>query len=203
MGRRKPFIIVGTIATIICLLAIPRTVDIITLVLPLLGLHIEGPAALKLNRIVASAWIWALTVAIQPVQAGVRALIVDRCPSGQHVQANAYASCTIGLGTVLGYASGFLSLPKVLPFVGNTQFKGLSVVASVALGSTVAVTCLVVEEKRAVWNDEILKSGFGVFKVFGQILSTAKTMPNSIKRVCMVQFFAWLSWFPFLFWATT
>jgi len=119
------------------------------------------------------------------------------------VQANAYASCTIGLGTVLGYASGFLSLPKVLPFVGNTQFKGLSVVASVALGSTVAVTCLVVEEKRAVWNDEILKSGFGVFKVFGQILSTAKTMPNSIKRVCMVQFFAWLSWFPFLFWATT
>ncbi len=119
------------------------------------------------------------------------------------MQANAYASCTIGLGTVLGYASGFLSLPKVLPFVGNTQFKGLSVVASVALGSTVAVTCLVVEEKRAVWNDEILKSGFGVFKVFGQILSTAKTMPNSIKRVCMVQFFAWLSWFPFLFWATT
>ena len=151
----------------------------------------------------ASAWIWALNISIQPVQAGIRALIVDCCPPGQQIQANAYASCIIGIGTIVGYASGFLSLPAVLPWLGNTQFKGLCVVASVVLGSTVAVTCLMVEEKPALAHDEILKNKPGVFAVFGQILSSVKSLPRNIKRICMVQFFAWLGWFPFLFYVTT
>jgi solute carrier family 45 protein 1/2/4 len=155
------------------------------------------------NGLVASAWIWALNIAIQPVQAGIRALIVDCCPPGQQVQANAYASCIICLGTVLGYASGFVSLPNTLPWLGNTQFKGLCVVASVALCLTVAATCLVVKEEIFVTNNQNLDSGSGVFAVFGQILTTAKTMPSKIRRVCMVQFFAWLGWFPFLFYVTT
>ena len=119
------------------------------------------------------------------------------------MQANAYASCIIGVGTVLGYASGFVSLPDVLPWLGNTQFKGLCVVASVALGSTVAVTCFEVEEKPVAANEENVKNRPGIFTIFGQILSTARTMPGNITRICMVQFFAWLGWFPFLFYVTT
>ena len=119
------------------------------------------------------------------------------------MQANAYASGIIGVGTVLGYASGFVSLPNVLPWLGNTQFKGLCVVASVALGLTVAITCLAVKEKPIKTDDENPKNRPGIFAVFGQIITTAKTMPKKIRKICMVQFFAWLGWFPFLFYVTT
>ena len=202
-GRRRPFIIFGTLATVVCLLALPRTADVIALLSSSLSHGIDGKVTLILTRVVATAWIWALNIAIQPVQAGIRALIVDCCPPGQQAQANAYAGCIISLGTVLGYASGFVSLPDVLPWLGDTQFKGLCVVASLVLSLTVTVTCLVVMEETAVINDKIAKSRSGVFAVFGQILSTAETMPRKIKRVCIVQFFAWIGWFPFLFFATT
>ncbi len=202
-GRRKPFIITGTFATMVCLLALPRAAETIAVLSSFLNTHIEGHVASVVNRLLASAWIWALNISIQPLQVGIRALIVDGCPPSQQMQANSYASCIICLGTVLGYASGFVSLPNTLPWLGNTQFKGLCVVASVALGLTVAVTCLVVKEKRFVTNDKVQNSRFGVFAVFWQILATAKSMPRKVRTVCMVQFFAWISWFPFLFYATT
>ena len=169
----------------------------------LLGGHDRGPLAGMLNKVVASAWIWALNIAIQPVQAGMRALIVDCCPPRHQLQVNAYASCIIGLGTVLGYASGLVQLPRMLPWLGDTQFKGLCVIASVALGVTVAITCFFVEEERIATHGDIIKGRSGILEVFEQILSTAKTMPGKIRRVCLVQFFAWVSWFPFLFYATT
>jgi solute carrier family 45 protein 1/2/4 len=160
-------------------------------------------AAILVTKIVAATLILGLNVAVQPLQMGIRALIVDACPPHQQVQAVAYASCITGVGSILGYSSGFMKLPLLLPFFGNTQFKCLSAIASLALGSTVAVTLITIKEKKVVFEGTGTNTGVGIVGVFKQVLKSAKLMSGDMKRVCKVQFFAWMGWFPFLFYITT
>lgn len=108
----------------------------------------------------------------------------------------------IGVGSILGYSSGFLVLPSVAPWLGNTQFKGLSVIASVALGSTAAITCSTMKE--SVGEERTFsKKKNGLLGKLIELVVSVKMMPKNIVRVFMVQFFAWLGWFPFLFYITT
>lgn len=150
----------------------------------------------------AAAWIWALNIAIQPVQGGLRAIIVDCVPPKQQVRACAYASSSAGIGSILGYTAGYISLPKYLPWLGDTQLKGLCLIASVALGSTVAITCFTAKEKCFVDLDAGLKKQ-SFAETFRQIFRNLETCPRNIRKICMVQFFAWIGWFPFLFYITS
>jgi len=159
-------------------------------------------AANFVTKLLAATLILGLNVAVQPLQMGIRTLIVDACPPHQQVQAVAYASCITGVGSILGYSSGFMKLPILLPWFGNTQFKCLSAIASLALFSTVAVTLITIEEKKVVFDGAGSNCGVGI-GVFKQVLKSAKLMSPDMKRVCKVQFFAWMGWFPFLFYITT
>jgi solute carrier family 45 protein 1/2/4 len=150
----------------------------------------------------ATIWIWALNISVQPVQAGIRALIIDSVPGSQHFQASAYASSVIGVGSILGYSTGFLVLPSVAPWSGNTQFKGLSVIASVALGITAAITCFTTKE-NAREGSSLSRRKISIFGKFTELNMSIRIMPRKIIRVFWVQFFAWLGWFPFLFYITT
>lgn len=169
----------------------------------LLGIFVKGPrgtVVLVVKGFVAASLIWALNVAIQPVQMGLRALICEACPSRQKVQATACASVITGIGNVLGYASGLLNLPHVLPWFGDTQFKCLCVIASLALGSTVAVTLSTIDEQQ-VMNDH-MKKEVNFLEVFRQIYRNVIYLPKDMKRICQVQLLAWSGWFPFLFYIT-
>ncbi|KAB8291707.1 hypothetical protein EYC80_006505 [Monilinia laxa] len=202
MGRRRPFIIMGSVATIICILALPWTTDLITYLFTSFGGSPFGRGAMICKGFMAAAWIWALNVAIQPVQGGLRAIIVDCVPPKQQIKACAYASSAAGIGSILGYTAGYISLPKYLPWLGDTQLKGLCLIASVALGSTVAITCFVAKEKRFLGMDLNLgKQSF--METFSQVFKNMKTCPREVRQICVVQFFAWIGWFPFLFYITS
>ncbi|KAF3920907.1 hypothetical protein ABW21_db0208471 [Orbilia brochopaga] len=43
----------------------------------------------------------------------------------------------------------------------------------------------------------------GVFHIFVVIYQTLFNLPNRIRAICFIQFFAWLGWFPFLFFSST
>ncbi|KAF3919487.1 hypothetical protein ABW20_dc0100392 [Dactylellina cionopaga] len=43
----------------------------------------------------------------------------------------------------------------------------------------------------------------GIFHIFVVIYQTLFNLPNRIKAICFIQFFAWLGWFPFLFFSST
>ncbi|KAI9641236.1 hypothetical protein NHQ30_010036 [Ciborinia camelliae] len=202
LGRRRPFIIFGTIATIVCILALPWTTDLITYIFTLFGGSPFGRGAMICKGFMAAAWIWALNIAIQPVQAGLRAIIVDCVTPKQQVRACAYASSAAGIGSILGYTAGYISLPKYLPWLGDTQLKGVCLIASVALGSTVAITCYVAKEKPFVGTDSSLKKQ-SFLGNFSQIFRSMKMCPREIRKICVVQFFAWIGWFPFLFYITS
>ena len=147
--------------------------------------------------------IFAVNFAIQPVQGGIRALIVDNCPSHQQQVANAWASRISGIANVISYLTSFLNLPQYLSYFGDTQFKNLSVLASFGLAITLTVSYVIVDEKTLQVGMAIGLDGHSAHKAFGASWRQIRTIPTQIKVVYMIQFIAWIGWFPYLFYLTT
>lgn len=133
------------------------------------------------------------------VQASCRALIVDSLPTSQQEGGTAWAGRMVGLGNVAGYFMGYADLVKIFPFFGNTQLKVLCIFAIIVLFICNTITCYTVREKV---HESDKKSG-SPFKLFRDIFRNIWNLPKPIQRICNVQFFAWIGWFPFLFYSTT
>lgn len=137
------------------------------------------------------------------VQAAIRAFIVDNAPSHQQESANAWASRLTGIGNIMGYVSGYMDLPKYFPFLGNTQFKVLCVIASFSLGVTLLISCSYIKERDPRLEGPPQRDNPGVISFFVHVFESIRRLPPQIARVCEVQLCAWVGWFPFLFYATT
>lgn len=193
--------IYGTIATIACINLLSWTSEIVRLICHIFGVLDHGSIVKSVIQVLAIAAVWALNIAIQPVQSSIRALIVDACPGREAAQANSFASFAVIIGSAIGYGCGFIEMPKVAEWLHDPQFKGLCLIASMSLGVTVIITSVMIEEKSV--NIDI--AGFEGFnkpstrQIWREIYKTIRTLPSTIKTICVVQFFAWLAWFPFLF----
>jgi solute carrier family 45, member 1/2/4 len=113
------------------------------------------------------------------------------------------ASRIVGIGNIIGYVFGYINLPKYVWFFGNTQFKVLCVIASISLGVTVAVSCICVKERDPRLQGPPAKNKSGVLSFFKGVFTSIKRLPPQTRKVCEVQFFAWIGWFPFLFYLST
>ncbi|KAK6542538.1 hypothetical protein TWF694_006488 [Orbilia ellipsospora] len=197
-GKRKPFMIGGGAATILSLLILGWTKEICAWILP------DGsPSLPNVTIALAVTMIYVLDFSINTVQAGIRAFIVDNAPPHQQDSANAWAGRMTGIGNVLGYLSGYVNLPEIVPFLGNTQFKVLCVIASFALGGTLALSCGLIMERDPNEDGPADEKKNNVLAFFGQVLHSARRLPPQVRKVCDTQFFAWIGWFPFLFYSTT
>lgn len=167
----------------------------------------------------------------QLVQASCRTLIVDSLPSSQQEAAAAWASRLMGLGGIFGYFMGNVNIPELIPAFGDTQVKGLCVIACLFLILAVGTTCVTVTEQFLVrppkydtflcpiclfrlviilnfflLHDTIRASNSFVGEFlpgFKSIFRTIRYLPTRIQQLCNVQFFAWMGWFPFLFYSST
>lgn len=128
---------------------------------------------------------------------------MDNAPAHQQDSANAWAGRMTGVGNVLGYLSGFVNLPRSMPFFGNTQFKVLCVIAGLALGGTLAISCFYVRERDPREEGPPAPEKGGIIAFFKQVLESIRRLSPQIRSICAVQFFAWIGWFPFLFYITT
>ncbi|KAJ5518863.1 Major facilitator superfamily domain general substrate transporter [Penicillium expansum] len=182
VGKRKPFMVVGGAATIVSLLALAWVKELVGGFLSIFGVESTSAGAKIVIIIMATIFMYCLDFAINTgvhfVQAAIRAFIVDNCPAHQQELSNAWASRMVGVGNILGYIFGYMDLPKIVPFLGNTQFKVLCVIASVFLSATLAISCVYIKERNP--------KETGLFP-----------------RVCQVQIAAWVGWFPFLYYSTT
>ena len=203
LGRRKPYIVGGAVCTIFCMLALACTKDVIELAAKLAGLSGRRNAIKTTVKILAVFWVYALNVMIQPLQSGIRAMIVDQCPAHQQVQASAWASRFTSAGSVFTCALGFTYLPGWLP-IGNTQFKSLAVVATISLTIPVLMSSFAVLEDRPRLRNfvdvgrtaETPNSRWRLFPSWSH-------MPSRARHICRIQFVSWMGWFPFLFYTTT
>ncbi|KAJ5775717.1 uncharacterized protein N7511_000728 [Penicillium nucicola] len=201
-GKRKPFMVVGCAATIVALLALAWVREIVGGFLSIFGVDSGSHGTKIVINIAATILMYCLDFAIATVQAAIRAFIVDNCPAHQQELANAWASRLIGVGNILGYIFGYLDLPRLVPFLGNTQFKALCVLASVFLSVTIAISCAYIKE-RDPRLDPPVEDKLGIISFFRQVIKSIRSLPTQISRVCEVQVAAWVGWFPFLFYSTT
>lgn len=100
--------------------------------------------------------------------------------------------------------SGYINLPKYIPFLGDTQFKCLCAIASLTLLTTVAISCIFVKERdpRLEGPPSHDPAG-GVKAFFKSTFSSIRSLPPQTKKVCETQFFAWIAWFPVLFYVSS
>lgn len=107
------------------------------------------------------------------------------------------------MGNILGYIFGYLDLPKLLPFFGDTQFKVLCVLASISLAGTLLASCLYIKERDPRLDGPPDVNDVGIITFFKQVFKSIRYLPSEIAKVCEIQVAAWVGWFPFLFYATT
>ncbi|OIW33529.1 general alpha-glucoside permease [Coniochaeta ligniaria NRRL 30616] len=202
-GKRKPFMLGGAAATICSLLFLAWTKEIVGGLLGLFGADPTSNGVKNTVIVVAVLWVYILDFAINTVQAAIRAFIVDCAPAHQQEAANAMASRIVGVGNIFGYVAGYVDLPSTVWWLGDTQFKDLCAIASIALGSTVLLSCLAIRERDPRVEGPPSRDKPGVLAFFKKIFGSIKRLPPQIKKVCVVQFCAWIGFFPMLFYTSS
>ena len=133
------------------------------------------------RRVLAVAGVSMILLSMQPLQMGARALVAEQSPSDLVSQTNAWASRWIGLGSVFGYLLGAFDLAG--------SIKTLFAIAAMLLVLSTVVTCWTVQE--ALTMDKPRPK------------SPAGQLSPAIRQIFKVQAFAWMAWFPFLYYGST
>jgi solute carrier family 45 protein 1/2/4 len=113
------------------------------------------------------------------------------------------ASRIVGVGNILGYCAGYVDLPRYAWWLGDTQFKVLCSIASIALCSTILLSTVLIPERDPRLDGPPAKNSTGVIAFFRTILTSIKRLPPQVRKVCTVQFFAWVGFFPMLFYTSS
>lgn len=141
------------------------------------------------------------------VQSCTRSLIVDTLPTPKQQLGSSWASRQVSVGHLIGYFIGTIDLVTVFPgFGGDNQFKKLLIIAAITLLCTVGISCYAVTERVLISHgrteEEEEERDGGAIEVIGQIWKTLCRLPPRIQAICWTQFWAWIGWFPFLFYST-
>ncbi|KAJ5220284.1 hypothetical protein N7468_009488 [Penicillium chermesinum] len=196
-GRRRPFMVIGSFVVALSLLLLGWTTEIVTC-------FISDPEKAK-NVTIALAVlsIYAVDFSINVVQACSRSLIVDTLPIPSQQEGSAWAGRMCAIGQLISYVVGAIDMVSIFgSFFGDTQFKQMTVFAALSLIGTVAVTSYSVKE-RVLISARGSEGQAGAIQVIQQLFKTTLELPPRIQAICWAQFWAWIGWFPFLFYSTT
>ncbi|TEA15202.1 General alpha-glucoside permease [Colletotrichum sidae] len=197
-GRRRPFIVMGSVIVAAALLTLGFTKEIV-------GLFITDKETARVFTIILAVLaIYVVDFAINAVMSCARSLIVDTLPIEKQQTGAAWSSRMSAIGHMMGYIAGAVDLVGILgTWLGDSQFQILTVLATLLMLSSSAVTCWAVTERVLVSTRQDPRHPAGRFKVFRQIWSTLLHLPPRIQAICWAQFWSWIGWFPFLFYSTT
>ncbi|RDH16767.1 MFS general substrate transporter [Aspergillus niger ATCC 13496] len=176
---------------------------VIGLVASLLGLG-WAPDLKEQSSEIAKAlvlfFICTLNLAVQPVQLGLRVLIIELCRPEQQIMASAWVTRMIGIGNIIAQLAGSIDTTKLRPFTTGYHFKDLCLLTSIGLIITATSLGLFVRavtdpisppERRNNQQSRLVGSWKAIRTVFPGAMS-----------VWRVQVFSWMGWFQFLYYAT-
>ena len=186
LGRRRPFIIAGTIG----------------IVTGFIMLYFVEKIGSILNHLNPRGWsififvtgLLITNVSINVLQGPSRALVGDVVPKSQQVLANSLGSLMLGIAAVITNFIGGFNLSKYT----NGKFSSEQIViisGCILLVLGVIVTLICAKEEHfvgEVQRDNPLK----------EIYSSAKSMPKAVFRISIVYLFSWMAYFPFMVEAT-
>ncbi|KAF3063657.1 General alpha-glucoside permease [Daldinia childiae] len=202
-GKRKPFMLGGAAATSLAYMFLAWIREIIGGIFGLFGVDSDSHTVKITIIVIAVIWIYVLDVAVNTVQASIRAFIVDCAPSHQQEAANSMASRLVGVGNIIGYIAGGIDLPKYVWWFGGSQFKDLCAIASIALCSSVILSVIVIKERNPQLDGRPATDRPGLLSFFVKIFAAIKRLPPQVSKVCIVQFAAWIGFFPMLFYTSS
>ena len=128
--------------------------------------------------------------------------MIDVAAIEDQAAANAWAARLSGCGAVLSFLFGNLDLPSITPSLfGTTQIQIISLITCFLLLSTHAITLYSVQEQVMV-SAGGPRSRQSIYRLFKDLYHQAKRLPPSIVEIFKIQFFAWIGWFPVLFYST-
>ncbi|KAM3420049.1 hypothetical protein BST61_g3359 [Cercospora zeina] len=196
-NKRKPFILVGAIATAISMTGLAWIPDIVVLLVQIFGEEYEV-ALLIIN---ATVWVWALSVSVQPLQGGVRTLLHEICSKEAQARFTAYQGVLVAFGTVSGYLLASVSFgdrPGARSAIW--QFQILTLVISVILLVCSAITVLYpYPSPRKKAEGAASQYSVSLKHALKRNIHCLKSLPRSVQLTLQVQFFSWLGWFPALY----
>ncbi|KAI0650349.1 MFS general substrate transporter [Trametes meyenii] len=207
--RRRYWIVLSTVVLVISTLTLAYCREIAAFFVDLFGGG-AGSWDPKYGKTVIDTAIgfaivsfYLLDFALNALQASLRNLLLDVTPPEQLNAGNAWHSRMLNAGNIVGYGFGFLPLANmpILRLLGGSQFRKFCVVCMIILSVTVWITCWTQEEQKR--DQRKIEKGNSIRDVVKGIYSTILTLPKPIRRVCYVQIFAFMGWFPFLFYSTT
>ncbi|KAJ6617111.1 major facilitator superfamily domain-containing protein [Mycena sp. CBHHK59/15] len=194
-GRRRPYMLAGCLLCVASMLLLGYTREFAAIFT-----GYNTPTNEFVTVWLAILSIYLIDFSINTVQAVDRALLVDTLPPSLQPAGNAWAALMLGMGSVVGFFVGNLDLPSFLPFFGSSELQVLSVIVSVVLLAGHITTAVLVKENVLVRMAGQHRPSFQA--EIREIFTSMFTMPPVIRKICMIQFFAWLGWFPVLFYTT-
>ncbi|KAF9357376.1 hypothetical protein BGX26_003811 [Mortierella sp. AD094] len=202
LGRRRPFILIGAALTAASMYMVAYARELAMLIVRESSGDSYDSSIKAWTIGFAVVGFYCLDFSINAVQASCRSLIMDIPPTDQQEVCNAWSGWMNNLGSVVGFFAGNLNLVQYFaPVLGDSQIKILANLAMAFFASCLAICCLSVTEVQYVPTDEDRQRS--VWTTIGNIWRAFKKLPGEIQRICNVQFFAWMGWFPFLFYSTT
>ncbi|KAJ9662978.1 hypothetical protein H2201_005855 [Coniosporium apollinis] len=196
-GRRRPFMVAGTAIVSLSLLILGWTKEIVSV-------FVSDPETRKGVTIgLAVLSIYAVDFAINAVQASCRSLVVDTLPIQKQGLGSAWAARMGAMASIIGYAAGATKLNSIFGnALGDTQFKQLTVIAALALPLAVGITSWAVTERVLISSGKEQEDNSPI-QMLTHIFRTATHLPNRIAAICWIQFWAWIGYFPLMFYSTT
>jgi len=210
--RRRFWIITATVLLVISTFVLAYCEDIAMGLVDIFGADNGDSGENRKRQInhtaigLAIAMFYALDFALNALQASLRNLLLDITPPAQLNSGNAWHGRMTHAGNIIGYGFGFLPLAKlpIIRLISGNQFRKFCVICIIILVITVVITCYCHEEKEGVKPTNQPSGGSGQLReMMHNIYIAATNLPKPIRRVCFVQLFAFMGWFPFLFYATT
>ncbi|KAK9462089.1 major facilitator superfamily domain-containing protein [Lipomyces oligophaga] len=200
-GRRRPFMVMGSAFTIFSLFVLSWSRELTKF---LFGWMTDS--VISFTQIVAVIMVYVLDFSVGVVQASSRAFIVDNVPLHQQQVANALAAILTGAGNIIGFIFGVLDLPELLPFLGHTQFQVLCFIASVSLIICVGLACFYIQERdpnQDVYMQTHAEMSYSPAEFFKKTVHGVSRLSPQVRLICNTEFFAWIGYFPMLFYTTT
>lgn len=188
LGRRRPFLIAGTVLTSAALLLFSNA-------LPVAKLLVGEASARTLALSFAIFAFFLVDFSIQIVQAPLRALVTDIVPKSQRALANSWLGVFTGLGIFLGGLLTSLKLTTLIP-VFRTDVQALFAISTIVLIATVAVSVATTKEHNFSSYTSVAPSGDRQEGELPRGIADAlRLLPQPFWRVFAVQLCTWFGFF--------
>ncbi|EJD36554.1 hypothetical protein AURDEDRAFT_174423 [Auricularia subglabra TFB-10046 SS5] len=206
-GRRRPYIMGGTIICGFAMLLLGFTRQFAGIVTPIPSAVNDGlTIALDVFAIycidfAVNADLFAHQCALRqyltvtPVQAADRAILVNVWPREEQECGNAWATRMGGVGSILGFFLGNGDLTSTFPLFGRTQLQILSVLSALRLIGFHLLTSCAIKERVLVTSPASKRASKNPLR---RIWRDITHLPRVIRQICTIQFFVWMASFSIL-----